>query len=103
MPRGSRSTNVPAGSHWNSIGLKRYTRIKVGNVARVPEPHYDPIKALLGEPRPGQSALDKRRADQAKDPEPEAPFAVDWSKISAAGSADAPNLESDGEDDGADQ
>lgn len=47
--------------------------------------HEDPVKALLGEPRTGESALDKRLTSQnLLEPRPER-FRVDWSKMSATG------------------
>lgn len=53
------------------------------DVIRYPR-HEDPIKALLGEPRDGESALDKRLTGQSL-PKSQKRFRVDWSKMSATG------------------
>jgi hypothetical protein len=69
---------------WSRLGLKDKASLPAGGRGDMNAgkpaypPHDDPIKALLGEPRRGQSALDRRRQSA----EEKVPL-IDWTRMSA--------------------
>lgn len=74
---------------WSRLGLRdRRPQLHNGcgpDTDHRATPQLDPIKKLMGEPGPGESALDrKKKSEIANTVEP---FGIDWSKMSEIGRA----------------
>lgn len=72
-------TRTP-GVGWAALGLRTGDHVTV--LGERVAPHTDAWRAFFGDPPPGRSALDRKRAEAAAGPLL-AP-AIDWGKLSAA-------------------